>query len=319
MEQIANPNSLLDMQLVQRILDCGSISKAARSLGISPSALSRQLSRVEQRLGVQLFERTTRRLRATSAGVRYREHADQILSAVASAEEEIREENVALRGTIVVTAPTLFGNEVLAPLVAPFLRKFPEICIELLLEDAFSDLVRDRIDLAIRLAPRLIASELLVRRLCEIEVVLVASPAYLKTAPPLMAVGDLSRHQCLEMRGVGDPGIWRFDQADKRLSVPVSGSFVSTSPLSIYRAARDGLGIAHVPRYLVNEDLEKGVLVQVLKKVELPRRTVFALQPPGRRAPRRVVEFVEYLSGVIEHAVGQRVLGNGSRAVGAVT
>lgn len=304
------------MQLVQRILDCGSISKAARSLGISPSALSRQLSRVEQRLGVQLFERTTRRLRATSAGVRYREHADQILSAVASAEEEIREENMALRGTIRVTAPTLFGNEVLAPLVAPFLRKFPEIRMELLLEDAFSDLVRDRIDLAIRLAPQLIASELLVRRLCEIEVVLVASPAYLKGAPPLKALGDLSRHQCLEMQGVGDPGIWRFDEAGKRQSVPISGAFVSTSPLSIYRAARDGLGIAQVPRYLVNQDLKQGVLIQVLPRVDLPRRTVFALQPPGRRAPRRVVEFVDYLSGVLEQAVGERVSGAGRGPVG---
>lgn len=306
MEQITNPNALLDLQLVQRILDCGSISKAARSLGISPSALSRKLARVEQRLGVQLFERTTRRLRATSAGLRYREHADQILNSVAIAEEEIREENLSLRGTLRVTAPTLFGNEVLAPLIAPFLRQFPEIRLELLLQDAFSDLVRDRIDVAVRLAPELVASELLVRRLCEVDVLLVASPAYLKGAPPLRALADLSRHQCLQMHGVGDPGVWRFDEPDKRHSVPISGAFLSTSPLSIYRAARDGLGIAQLPHYLVSEDLRRGALEQVLPQASLPRRTVFALGPPGRRPPRRVVEFVDYLSGAVERAVGER-------------
>lgn len=305
MERI-DPNALTEMQLVQRILDFGSITLAARSLGTSPSALSKQLSRVEQRLGVQLFERTTRRIRATSAGLRYREHADQILNALAIAEEEIREDSRALRGNIRVTAPTLFGNEVVAPLVARFLGKYSEIRVELLLNDSFSDLVKEQIDVAIRLAPTLPVSELIARRLGEVEVLLVASPKYLRKSPPLNHVPDLERHRCLEMERISDAGIWSMIEAGKKLDVSVSGTFLSSSPLAIYCAVREGLGIAQLPRYLVNYELEQGSLVHVLRDVSLPARTIFAVQPSGRRVPRRVSTFVKYLSRSLSDAVGRR-------------
>ncbi len=306
MEKI-DPNALSEMQLVKRILHVGSITGAARSLGISPSSLSKQLSRVEQRLGVQLFERTTRRIRATSAGLRYGEHASQILAALAAAEDEIRDENRALRGNIRVTAPTLFGGEVLAPLVTRFLRKYPDIRLELLLSDAFSDLVKDDLDVAIRLAPSLPPSELLARRLGEVEVVLVASADYLRSAQPLGRATDLEHHRCVLLELTSERGTWQMEEKGSSVIVRVSGNFVSSSPLAIYRAARDGLGIAQLPLYLVSQDLERGRLVRVLEDVRLPARTVFALQPSGKRAPRRVAEFVKYLAKSLGQAVGSRV------------
>lgn len=314
MERI-DPNALSELQLVQRILDFGSITLAARSLGTSPSALSRQLARVEQRLGVQLFERTTRRIRATSAGLRYREHADRILDALVVAEEEIRDENRALRGNIRVTAPTLFGNEIVAPVITRFLGKYSDIRVELLLSDSFSDLVKDQIDVAIRLAPTLPPSELIARRLGKVDVLLVASPKYLLNAPPLDRAADLERHRCLEMERISDAGIWRMLEGTKKVAVPVSGTFLSSSPLAIYCAVREGLGIAQMPRYLVNYELERGNLVHILRHVELPARTVFAVQPSSRRVPHRVSTLVKYLSHSLGDAVGRRTSRTGGQSI----
>lgn len=288
--------ALWAMQLFVEVISRGSLAEAARAQGITPSAVSKQIARLEERLGVRLLSRTTRSLAATAAGARYHEHAQQILAAVRAAEAEVIADKGDARGRLKVSAPTLLGQELIAPLCARFIDQHPGVEIALDLSDRFVDLVREGVDVALRVATGLPGSGLTMRRLGAFELVLVASPAYLRRRPPIEHPKDLEQHACLSVAHLEDRRTWRLSLGGRAMEVQVAGPLTSTSMRALHAAAREGAGIALVPLYMAAPDLASGRVARVLPQASMPRRTVHAVHASGRLAPARVRRFVDLLA-----------------------
>ncbi|WP_437728090.1 LysR family transcriptional regulator [Sorangium sp. So ce861] len=289
-------DALWDMLVFREIAERGTLAGAARALGITPSAVSKQVSRLEARLGVRLVQRTTRSLRLTAAGVRYRQHAERLLVALDEAEADVQSERDALRGVIRVSAPTLLGQHVVAPLVARFLEAHPRVDIELDLSDGFIDLITERVDLAVRVAPALPSSGLTSRRLGVTTWYIVASPAYLERRGAPAAATDLSAHACLELAHADDRGAWELVVRGRSVKVPVRGPIVSSSIGALYRCALEGAGVGRFPEYLVRADIEASRLVRLLPKALTFRRPVHALQPTRAHVAPRVRALASFLA-----------------------
>ncbi|MFT3770318.1 MAG: LysR family transcriptional regulator [Minicystis sp.] len=297
-------DALWDMEVFLAVVEGGALAAAARALRVTPSAVSKQMARLEARLGVRLLQRTTRRLRPTPAGARYADHARRVVAALAEAEADVQTEGASLRGRLRVSAPTLLGQELVAPIVARFLLAHPDVMVDLDLTDRFVDLAAEPVDLAVRVAARLPASELSARKIGVVRWVLVASPAYLKRRATPKRAEDLADHACLDLAHAEDRTRWRLTAGGRAASVTVKGPLVSSSMVALHRAALAGAGIAQLPGYLVRADLAEGRLVQVLRGAELPRRFVFALQPSRALVPPRVRAFADFLAGELPAAIG---------------
>jgi DNA-binding transcriptional LysR family regulator len=286
-------------------VDGGTLAAAARALRVTPSSISKQLAKLERRLGVRLLQRTTRSLRVTAAGARYRAHAQRVMSALAEAEADVQSEETALAGALRVSAPTLLGQEAIAPIAARFLRENAGVELDLELTDRFVDLVSEPIDLAIRVASRLPESGLSARRLGLLSWHFVASPAYIKQRGAPRRPEDLGHHACLDLAHGTDRGRWRMAYGGAEVEVDVRGPLVSSSLVALHRSALAGLGVAQLPSYLVREDLERRRLVQVLPSAGTARRTVFAVQPSRSFAPPRVRAFTDFLAAELPAVVAE--------------
>lgn len=289
-------DALIHMQLFLAVVDGGSLAAAARALRLTPSAVSKQLSRLERRLGVRLVERTTRSLRVTAAGTRYRRHARSLVATLADAEADVQAETRAVAGELRVSAPTLLGQEVVGPLAARFLLAHPEVCLELDLTERFVDLAAEPVDVALRVATRLPASGLAARRLGSFAGVIVASPDYLERRGAPRRAQDLAEHACLELAHDAERGRWRMTSGGRELAVEVRGPLVSSSLVALRRCALAGLGVARLPGYLVRDDLEQGRLVRLLPHVASARKAVFAVRAHAALVPPRVRAFIDFLA-----------------------
>jgi DNA-binding transcriptional LysR family regulator len=285
-----------EMRTFVAVVDAGSLAVAARVLNLTPSAVSKQLKRLEVELQVTLLHRTTRQLRLTDEGRRFHTHAARLVSGYADARADMQQTHAALSGTLRITAPQLFGQERIAPLVAQFLRTAPAMRIELDLSDRYVDMLREPVDIAVRLAPRLPASTLSAHKLATMRWFFVASPDYIHARRMPTAPAELSSHACLELAHAVDRGRW---QVAGQRTVAVRGPFLSNNIVAIYKATLGGAGIAQLPAYLVAEDLKRKQLVRILPRHEGQRRQVYALFLGGRAAPRRVRAFVDFLSSAM--------------------
>jgi LysR family transcriptional activator of dmlA len=273
----------------------GSFSRAAQKLSLTPSGVSKLVSRLEERLDVRLFHRTTRQMQLTDVGTFYLDRARRIFDDVRTLEAEIERSTDAPRGLLRVTAPVVLGQVRVLPAVIAYRKAFPDVKVDLLLSDHVVDLVDDRIDVAVRMTanPPLsyVAKKLGddTRRLC-------ASRDYLARRGRPTEPKDLARHDCLVFVTEGAPVPWKVRaEGGKSTSVRVCGPLQSNSTLSLYEAALAGLGIADLPLYLVADDLRTGRLEAVLDAHVAPDRAVYALYASGRSVPARSREFVKLL------------------------
>ncbi|NMO16471.1 LysR family transcriptional regulator [Pyxidicoccus fallax] len=274
----------------------GSIAGAARTVRRVPSAVSRELAALEARLGTELVQRTTRRMQLTAAGERYLTHARGILEALDEAERDLTEQGVP-RGTLRVSAPVLFGQQVLVPLVNDFLRAHPAVSLELVLEDAMVDLVERGVDVALRIATRLEPSTLMVRRLGVQPYVLCASPTYLREQGTPRRPRDLASHEVLlPPRGPAARPL-ELRQAGRVHEVrPPKSRFQCDSLPALHVAALSGMGIAVLPEYFVAKDLESGTLVRVLAPLRPAPRFLSALYPRRTAMPAHVRAFLDFIA-----------------------
>lgn len=291
--------SLQDLELMVALGEARSIVGASRRLGVTAPALSRKLSRLEERLGVRLVQRTTRSLSFTAAGTRYREHAARILESVAAAERDVQEAEDIPRGTLRVSAPTVLGEHLVAPAVGAFREQWPGIRVELQLDDRVVDLVEGGFDVAVRVSKRLASSALLARRLGTQALLLCASPTYLAGAPPLRTLPDLRNHACVELAHQSDRARWRFERAGRAHAVSIEPQVITNGLGALRRCLVAGAGVGQVPNYLVQDDLREGRLVQLLPGWSLPERGVFALHAGGDLLPPRVRRFVDVLARIV--------------------
>ena len=282
------------MMTLAEVTRLGSLTRAARSLETTTSAVSKRLARLEDRLGVRLLERTTRRIALTEAGEALNARALRILGELADAEEEVTLHADAPRGTLRVSAPIIFGERFLVPHVARFAMENPLVHVDYALSDRFVDLVGEGFDCAIRIG-RAQESSLVARRLGRMPSVVVASPRYLERRGVPRVPSDLVRHDCLRYSLVPASSEWRFRDREREVAVPISGRMDLSHGGAMREAAREGLGLARLPLFLVAEALANGGLVEVLEKHRAEPSDVLVVHPARRHVPRKVRAFVEHL------------------------
>jgi DNA-binding transcriptional LysR family regulator len=301
-------DALRAMRVVQAVVQTGSLSSAARQLGLSAPSVTRQIQSLEEELGARLFHRTSRHLTLTEAGELYHRHAEQILAQIEDARAAVANLQAVPRGMLRVHARVLVGVLHIAPALPRFLAANPEVQVDLLLSNAVVDPVERQVDVDIRIGA-LADSSLIARRLATSERIVCAAPAYLARHPAPARPADLARHNCLTYRlNMGRP-VWRFlDAAGSLLEIPVSGSLQTDSGPALLEAARGGLGIALMPDWSVLEDVRGGRLVRLFPELRVSHMEfengIHALYPDSRRMPTKLRVFLDFLSEWFRERIG---------------
>ncbi len=291
----ATLDELTSMAVFARVVELRSFSAAARELGLSKSAVSTRVSRLEASLGVRLMHRTTRKLSLTEAGLALYERCARIVQAADEAAEVAEDASSAPRGTLRVNAPVTFSQLYMGPVLASFLAAYPEVRVALTVSDRLVDLVEEGTDVAIRIT-RLQDSSLIARKLADDRGVVVASPDYLARRGTPEVPEDLVEHDCLRYSGLDARVEWRFVGPDGPYSVPVRGPLVASDGAVLREGAVAGLGLAVVPTFMVADDLAAGRLVIVLDDHRDAPLGVYAVMAERRHLAPKVRVFVDYLA-----------------------
>lgn len=298
-------NELDDMRLFVRAVAAGSLSAAGRELGFSPAVGSKRLTRLETRLGVRLLQRSSRRLALTDEGALYHERCQAILADIDDAEAELAQGRQQVRGLVRVTATVAMGRRCIGPLAAEFMRRHPEVTVQLSLSDSLVDLIEDGFDCAIRIGgPQ--DSRLAARTLGPNRRVLCASPAYLKRRGRPRTLEDLAQHECiLQERIATRRSEWRFEPRDAGVAsgpqaVDVTGRLVTDNGEQAHDWALAGLGLVRRSVWDVVEELDDGRLVELLPEwagTSAPLQLVF---PSRRLLPPRTRLFIDAVARKFE-------------------
>jgi len=284
------------MNIFVQAVKKGGFSQAARSLHLTPSAVSKQIGTLEDRLGVRLLNRTTRKLHLTEAGARYLEHCQRILQEIEEAESEVGAMRDRPRGLLRVNAPVVMGARRIAPLLAEFKERYPEIDIEMNLADHRVDLLETGDDVALRIGDEFYDSSMVARRICRLRRIVYAAPSYLEKFGEPQKPEDLLDHNCITYNEPDYLNDWPFINCPGPKLIRVSGSFVSNNGEAHHYAALQGLGIARLATLLCGERIKQGELVEILRDYEPPSRLHFwAIYPQGRYVPPKLRVFIDYL------------------------
>ena len=285
------------MAVFARVAQEGSLSAAARALGLTPSAVSRVITRTELRLGTRLLLRTTRAISLTPEGEAYLRGARRILADMAEVEEAIADQGVP-KGRLRVSAALGHGRMAIVPLVAAFSAQYPNIVVDLALGDEVVNILSGEADVAVRFG-QLPDSPLTARKIGETGQVVVASPDYLRRHGTPLKPEDLTNHNCLRFNFRRAEPNWPFRSGDEILFIKISGNIECSSGEALAQLARVGAGIARIGQFTVAEDIERGNLVPLLEAWNPgDMEPISAVCVGGPAMPARVRVFVDYL---IEH------------------
>ncbi len=287
---------LEEMRTFVAVVEGGSITGAAERLGIAKSAVSRRLADLEERLSVQLFRRTTRRMNLTDTGQSFYERCLRILADVEEAELAVSQQHGDLQGRLRVAVPLSFGLNHLGPAIDAFLRTHPGIEFDLDLNDRQVDLLAEGFDLAVRIA-ELADSTLIARQLAPVRHVVCASPAYLAERGTPRTPAELTHHDCLIYANAPNPGLWTYTDPDGRQgSVQVRARLRANNGDCLRQAAEDGHGIVLEPTFIVHRAIEARKLRAILTDFQWPTIYAHAVYPHTRHLSRRVRAFVDFLA-----------------------
>lgn len=286
------------------VADAGSFAHASRTLGLSTSATSKAISRLEEDLGVKLFQRTTRSVSLTPEGERYIEGARPLLIELDALTAEITDSLTTPRGSLRVSVPAAFGRMVLVPRISEFTSRFPEIELELSLEDRSVDLAAERIDVAVRAGPLPDSANLIGRKLFDDPLITCAAPAYLDRHGTPKTPDDLDRHNCLNFRNrrTGRAVPWVYLSGERRLE---SGLLTIDDGEAVGRAAIAGAGISQMPGFMAREALVSGALKEVLQEYRPAETSFTAIYLDRRLVSPRIRAFIDFLVG--EFSVDRRL------------
>jgi DNA-binding transcriptional LysR family regulator len=282
------------MAVFAQVVQQRSFSAAARQVGIAKSAVSKRVAALEERLGVRLLNRTTRKLALTEDGLRYYEHCAALLAAAAAAEDAVAGSSQVARGPIRINAPVTFSQMYLAPALAAFLDKHPLVELNLAAEDRIVDVVEGGYDLVIRIS-RLLDSSLVARKLATDRIVVVASPAYLARRGTPEEPHELVNHNCLRYTLIPGDREWRFGRKGGRFGVPASGNLAASDGTILREAACAGLGLAVLPYFMAAPDVASGRLVLVLQDHLESRIDIHAVYASRRQLPLRTRLLLDHL------------------------
>ena len=274
------------------VVDSGGFASAARKLNQSPPVVTRAIAELEERLGLRLLTRTTRVVRVTDAGARFADDCRRILADIEQAETAAAGTHAAPRGTLAVTAPVLFGQLHVMPILVSYLQQYPEVDAQCLFLDRVVNVVEEGIDVAVRIG-ELPDSSLQATRVGRVRRVLVAAPAYLAAHGVPQRPEDLAEHTIASASGVTPVSEWRFNVAGKPLMQRVQPRLRTTTNDSAIAAAVTGLGITRLLSYQVAAHLRSGALQVVLEDFETGPMPVHVVHHEGRRVTQKVRAFVD--------------------------
>jgi DNA-binding transcriptional LysR family regulator len=283
------------MVVFAEVVAAGSLSEAARRLGISNASVSREIARLERRLGAHLLLRTTRKMSLTEVGEAFYARCQRVVEETEQATWSVGEAQAEPRGEIRLAAPMSFGYRQLAARLPAFLERHPLVSVHVELTDRLVDLVSERFDLAVRISARLEDAAFVQRRLCPIRFVACASPAYLKSRGVPVAVGDLTRHNCLNPSGLPWRGILRGHLSPRGRDW-IQGNLNLDNADALHRVALLGHGIVCLPTFIAGDDLREGRLVRVLPKQLALEVSAFAIHPHSRHPAPKVRALIDYLA-----------------------
>jgi DNA-binding transcriptional LysR family regulator len=272
----------------------GSLSAAARAEGVAPAMIGRRLDALEERLGVKLLQRTTRKIALTNEGAAFLEDCQRILAELEEAETSVSERSVRASGLLTISAPAGFGRQHIAPLIPSFLSEHREVKLTLSLNDRVVDLIGEGVDVAIRIAS-LTDSNLIGVKLADNKRVVVAAPAYIKRHGVPSTLDELSNHNCLAFSGDGSQRGWTFRQNGKNIVVKVDGNMVCNDGEVLHDWAIAGKGLAWRSMWEVGSEIETGKLVTVLDEFNAPGNDIYAIFAQRRHLPLRIRAFVDFL------------------------
>ena len=279
------------MILFARVVDAGSFSAAARAVDHSPSAVSKQIAQLEDKVGVRLLTRSKRGIALTDDGRLFYERCAEISRNVAAAEDMVVSLGDHPKGTLHVASTVAFGKAQVLPILPRFLAENPEVQVAADFTDARLDFAEDSIDLAIRFTEQIEDQSLVARKIAHNRRILCVSPAYVAVHGEPEAPKDLRGHNCLRLSTVARWNDWNFGPEE----IPVSGNFEANSADAVYHAALSGLGIARLSTYLVNEDIAAGRLIRLMPDYEDNDSDIYAVYSARRNLSPKVRAFIDFL------------------------
>lgn len=289
-------DQLASMRVFVKVVDLGGLTPVAEAERMSATMVGKHLRQLEERLGVRLLNRTTRRQSLTEAGQLYYERCKHALAEVAAADASVSSMASAPRGVLRVSAPMLLGIHALTPIVNDYLARYREMRVELHLNDRVVDLIDENIDAAIRIG-ELPDSSLAARPLRPYRLVVCAAPAYLHVHGVPAAPEELKGHNCISFLGAWSQDAWTFHVDAATRHVEVDGNFKVNSAHALRSAALQGMGIAYIPEMMIDGDLASGALVELLAEYAAPVRPLNIVYPSTRLVTPKLRTFIDCVAG----------------------
>jgi DNA-binding transcriptional LysR family regulator len=283
-------NKLVGMLAFVRVVESGGFTRAAQRLGLSVSAVTKNVSRLEADLGTQLLARTTRRITVTDFGREYYASCRRVLGEIESVENALKQSQETPRGKVTLLCPMFFGRINLLPRLSEFYARYPEVEVEVRFGSRYDDITEEGINLAV-VVGQLSDSRFASRTLTRSHMLCAATPEYLREHGTPKTIDDLLSHNCLVSRSA----LWQFREAGRTVELPVKGNLVVREGDALREATLLGLGIARSNWWLFRQDLPAGTLVEVLRKHRVPGRSISVLYAPTRFLPKKVRVMIDFL------------------------
>lgn len=282
------------------VADHAGFSSAGRELGITKSAVSKRITQLEAHLGARLFYRTTRKLSLTEAGERFYQYAAQANRAAAQAENAVHELQGAPKGVLKIQLPMSLGQLHISPLIPRFLKRFPQLQVDVIMDDRPINLIEQGYDLAVK-AGDMPDSRLIARALAPLRSIVCASPEFLETfqqehQQPLDQPSLLEKANCLMYSYSSNADVWQFESAALRHTIKVSGNYRVNNSTAIKQALLSGMGVARLPTFIVGDAIRQGQLVALFQdEYDMPTKQLYAVYPQRQYLPNKVRVFLDFL------------------------
>ena len=286
---------LTEMEAFATVVDQGGFTDAAKKMGISKSAVSKHVSSLEARLGARLLNRTTRRVSPTEIGLAYYDRARRVLNDAGEADSLVTAMQSAPSGLLRISVATDFGVNHLSPILGEFLQEFPDITVNMVLNNRYVELISEGFDMAIRIG-ELEDSTLRARKLTETTKRMVGSPDYFKKYGRPQKIDDLNEHKLLHYSNQANNAVWKLTApSGEKRQVRTAGWLTVNDGQSLLNAAISGLGIAYLPSFLYAEALAEGLVEEAIPDLPIDTQGIYAVYPPGRFTQPKVRAFIDFL------------------------
>ena len=286
---------LTEMEAFATVVDQGGFTDAAKKMGISKSAVSKHVSSLEARLGARLLNRTTRRVSPTEIGLAYYDRARRVLNDAGEADALVTSMQSAPSGLLRISVATDFGVNHLSPILGNFLREYPDITVNMVLNNRYVELISEGFDMAVRIG-ELEDSTLRARKLTETTKRMIASPEYFEKFGRPERIDDLNEHKLLHYSNQASGNVWKLTApSGEKRHVRTAGWLTVNDGQSLLNAAMGGLGIAYLPKFLYAEAEEQGLVIEAIPDLPVEKLGIYAVYPPGRFTQPKVRAFIDFL------------------------